>query len=87
MARPPSVHRSVARRIKAARVEGRIGPEHEPEIAIALRLAKTLADEDTAPSALASVARELSVHLRALGLAPAAAPPGELDALLAELRG
>jgi hypothetical protein len=87
MARPPSVHRSVARRIAAGRAAGRLGPEHEPEIAIALLLAKTLADHETPANTLAPIARELTTHLRGLGLTPTVSAPGELEQLLGELRG
>jgi hypothetical protein len=81
------VHRSVARRIEAGRKSGRLGAEHEAEIAIALLLAKTLADHETPANTLAPIARELTVHLRTLGLVPAASSADELEGLLSELRG
>jgi hypothetical protein len=87
MGRPPNVRLAVARRIAAARKDGRLGPEHEPEVAIALRLAGSLADPRCPATAQATIARELSAHLRALGLAPGASGPGDLEKLLADLRG
>jgi hypothetical protein len=87
MGRPPSLTRAINRRIEAARKAGRLGPEHEAQIALAQHLARVLVDDDTPASAQAGTARELATHLRALGLAPEASAPGELGAMLAELRG
>ena len=85
--RPPSVQRATARRITEARRSGRLGEEHEAEVAVALRLAATLTDPRCPPTAQAAISRQLVAHLRALGLAPVAAAPSDLEALLAELRG
>ena len=40
-----------------------------------------------AATAQAAIARQLILSLRALGLAPTAAAPNDLEALLADLRG
>ena len=87
MPRPPSVQRATARRVTEARHAGRLGEEHEAEVAVALRLAATLTDPTCPPTAQAAIARQLILSLRALGLAPTAAAPNDLEALLADLRG
>jgi hypothetical protein len=86
MGRPPNVRLAVLRRIEAGRKAGRLGVEHEAEIAIVLRLAGELASPTCPPTALATISRELTTHLRVLGLAPTATGPGELETLLRELR-
>lgn len=87
--RPPAhpVTFTFDRRVKVATDSGRLGPEHENVIAIGRRLAVAIDDDETAAPALPAFVRELLGVLGLLGLAPGGSAPGELEQLLAELRG